>query len=633
MEQCSTEGTRVVCLCFRTEEQARNLLTFAALFAQSPEISYELVHSPGRDGSPAGRLAPWLEGLRHDFEDAASAERVRLRDVSRNHREASFDIALGAPWLILVSTDDHDRSADRFARSLFLEPSATSLLVHGRVNAPPRRMLMPAEGLAEEDGFRDVVQLLRSATPDLGAVGITSVDHDQAPIDVIQSHLKSLASPDSYVSMVRRRSSEAALLAAAAKTPHDIVLSDALPGPIPGGISRRTIPARLLRRSQKPVVLVNRPAPPMAQRALALGTRLFKVLPTLTAPQRAQIYAELRRSARADTDFLFMIVASASLAALGLRLDSAVVIIGAMLVAPLMSPIVGAGLAVSQGDGKLLRLSVKSVARGIAMAVGAATILGLLLPPGAPTGEMLKRANPTLLDLAVAVASGLTGAYALSRKGVASSLPGVAIAVSLVPPLATTGIAMTMGEPRIAVGSFLLFSVNLAAVAASSGVMFLWMGFRPEAGHLGRRQLFNRGFAGLGTLLVAVSIPLALVAFSAGSPTGLDDRLESSVAAAVERELGGELTSIEAAREDEALLLEIEVQAPSAPGKDAVAKLQSIVEGAAGEPVELSIRVQLVIAATAGDQGAEAPGTAAVSAPGIGLLFPGSQAATRQGNR
>lgn len=150
MEQCSTEGTRVVCLCFRTEEQARNLLTFAALFAQSPEISYELVHSPGRDGSPAGRLAPWLEGLRHDFEDAASAERVRLRDVSRNYREASFDIALGAPWLILVSTDDHDRSADRFARSLFLEPSATSLLVHGRVNAPPRRMLMPAEGLAEE---------------------------------------------------------------------------------------------------------------------------------------------------------------------------------------------------------------------------------------------------------------------------------------------------------------------------------------------------------------------------------------------------------------------------------------------------------------------------------------------------
>jgi uncharacterized hydrophobic protein (TIGR00271 family) len=321
--------------------------------------------------------------------------------------------------------------------------------------------------------------------------------------------------------------------------------------------------------------------------------RVSGVLPTIPAAQRATIYSNVRRSARGDTDFLFMIVASTSLAALGLRLDSPVVIIGAMLVAPLMSPIVAAGLAVAQGDGKLLTMAIRSVLRGIALAIAASFVLGLVLPSGEVTAEMLKRTNPTLLDLGVAIASGSAGAYALSRKGVASSLPGVAIAVSLVPPLATVGMALAMREPDVAGGSMLLFLVNLAAVAATASLMFVWMGFSPEVGRIGRSRTFGKGVAGLGAMLVAVTIPLIWAAIQLGGDGPSQGAAEAALYASAD-EAGARVLEVEVAKVDEGLTVTAAVEVAEPLGANVIAAIHGEVERAAGTTVVLTIRSEIV---------------------------------------
>ncbi len=115
------------------------------------------------------------------------------------------------------------------------------------------------------------------------------------------------------------------------------------------------------------------------------------------------------------------------------------------------------------------------------------------------------------LDLGVALASGAAGAYALSRKGVSAALPGVAIAAALVPPLATVGIGLSLGQGQIAGGALLLFLTNLVAIIAAGGLVFLWLGFRPLPGQEARTRVFQGGAIGIVLLLVAVTIPLGIL--------------------------------------------------------------------------------------------------------------------------
>jgi len=137
--------------------------------------------------------------------------------------------------------------------------------------------------------------------------------------------------------------------------------------------------------------------------------------------------------------------------------------------------------------------------------------MGLAVPDGSPTAEMLARTYPTLLDLGVALVCGAAGAYALCRKDVSASLPGVAIAAALMPPLTTVGLGLAMGSSRIADGAVVLFLANLVAISAAGGLVFLWLGFRPELGKQKRRRVFRSGALGMVALLVAVlAVPGAL---------------------------------------------------------------------------------------------------------------------------
>jgi uncharacterized hydrophobic protein (TIGR00271 family) len=242
------------------------------------------------------------------------------------------------------------------------------------------------------------------------------------------------------------------------------------------------------------------------------GTAMFKgwsfldkLLPTLTREDRIEAYRQVRRSGRPNRDFYSMIALSAGIASLGLLLNSTAVIIGAMLVAPLMSAIIGMGMAIIQGDMRFLMLTCKGVVRGAAVAVLAGFLFGFINFEGEVTQEVLNRTEPSSLDLAVALISGVAAAYALSRKNVANSLPGVAIAVALVPPLATIGVCLSIGLWGLAYGAFKLFLSNLVAIVFASAVVFASLGFKPNIDTTQdhrRLKVFQRSFLASGILVV-----------------------------------------------------------------------------------------------------------------------------------
>jgi uncharacterized hydrophobic protein (TIGR00271 family) len=217
-----------------------------------------------------------------------------------------------------------------------------------------------------------------------------------------------------------------------------------------------------------------------------------------------ELFQLLRENARVTPDFVILMLASSLLAGFGLVLSSAAVIIGAMVLAPLMAPIVSLSMGILRRDTRLLRQSGRTIAIGVLLALSAAALLALITPLQRVTAEIDARLHPSLLDLAVAVISGIAAAYAHARESVIKSLPGVAIAVALVPPLAVAGIGLGWGDLRIFGGAALLFLTNLVGIAATAALTFLVLGYAPI--HTAVRGL--RVLA-LATLLMALPLTVS----------------------------------------------------------------------------------------------------------------------------
>lgn len=235
--------------------------------------------------------------------------------------------------------------------------------------------------------------------------------------------------------------------------------------------------------------------------------------PNLTASERAEVYQRMHRAARPNIDFFILIGLAAMIATLGLLQGSPAVIIGAMLVAPLMSPILAIAMAIVRGNVYLLRLSAAAALLGVVLAISLGIAVTLVTPAGVVTEEILARTRPNLLDLLVALASGAAGGYAIARKEVATALPGVAIAAALVPPLGVVGYGTATAQLDIAGGSLLLFSTNLISIVFASAVVFLLLGFRPTQAR--RTEQVRIGFIFSLIALVLISIPLTTFSITA----------------------------------------------------------------------------------------------------------------------
>lgn len=202
---------------------------------------------------------------------------------------------------------------------------------------------------------------------------------------------------------------------------------------------------------------------------------------------------------------------SSGIAALGLMNDSAAVVIGAMLVAPLMTPIMAFASALVQTWSRRLFESFSIVIAGAFLGISVGWLTSMIIPrigPDTPLPEqVLARTSPNLADLGIALLAGAAGAYVTVRSEAGSALPGVGIAVALVPPLATVGITLGADRGELAFGALLLFVTNFAAIALAAGLTFALAGFIPPKERLRQRTF---GLIATTLLVLAVAIPLGL---------------------------------------------------------------------------------------------------------------------------
>jgi uncharacterized hydrophobic protein (TIGR00271 family) len=209
----------------------------------------------------------------------------------------------------------------------------------------------------------------------------------------------------------------------------------------------------------------------------------------------------MEQLAKPSADFFVLLAAATLIADLGLFEDSATVIIGAMLIAPLMRPLMAFAYGSLIAEGGLLRRSLKTIVSGILLVIALGYCVAIALHSIDLTKEMLARTRPTLIDLAVACVAGATGAYCQTKQELSASLAGVAISVALVPPLSLVGVGLAAGSFEVARGAGLLFLTNFVGITGFAAIVFLVRGYSQF--HEAKRGLLASAIA-----ILLLTIPL-----------------------------------------------------------------------------------------------------------------------------
>jgi len=210
------------------------------------------------------------------------------------------------------------------------------------------------------------------------------------------------------------------------------------------------------------------------------------------------------------TRFVSLMMLSTAIAVFGILGDSTAVVIGAMLVAPLMFPVLGGAAAIVMGWPRRIVSRALLVAAGSLLAVLLAAAISFLIPGRATPlpAELMARTSPNLLDLGIALAAGAAGAYGQVRRHASDVLTGVAVAVALVPPLAVVGITLQLTEWQLALGSTLLFLANVVGIVIAASATFLAAGFVPGRNPLKGHTQILRGVSWAAIATIIVVLPM-----------------------------------------------------------------------------------------------------------------------------
>lgn len=284
---------------------------------------------------------------------------------------------------------------------------------------------------------------------------------------------------------------------------------------------------------------------------------------------------------------------STSIATLGLLTDSPAVIIGAMLVAPLMSPILAIGLASVIGDSRILKDAISALLRGALLAIALSFLLSVIninlpiLYLQQMPEEVLSRTHPSPIDLMIALAGGFAAAYALTRENLSAALPGVAIATALMPPLCTIGIGLAFNNMEIAGGATLLFITNAVTIAFAAGLVFFLRGFGSRRIRREKRlpqSLFLS--AGLMTLLL---IPLTFYSFRFFEEASYNRQIREIITDRVTSINGSELDEMSLQRSAEGLEIVLTIRTNRLLRYDQVVALQESLVNELNQPVSLKV--------------------------------------------
>ncbi len=405
----------------------------------------------------------------------------------------------------------------RWHQKVFRAAPCQVAVVKGEVPAGEgtSRILVASEGETDSDQRLAIARSLQLAKAlETEKVGLLYVrpDDDEVAAEIAERHLSQLAKTkhDKSAEIVPRSILADSLCDGIRQIP-DLGFDVLLVGTRKEKVIRSLfLDLDLGPQEVAPSIVAVRAAVPLTVRVWG-GVTLWvrSKVPQIDRERRVKLVDDLQLNSQFNFDFGALISLSTLIAALGLVRDSGAVVIGAMLVAPLMTPLVAMGFALVQGNLKLIRSALRSVSWGFAIALLIGASIGLMLRLFAPgleiSEQMADRGSPNFLDLVVALASGVAAAYAMGRPNLISALPGVAIAAALVPPIATSGLALTMGDLTLAGGASLLFFTNIVAIVLGTAITFWCVGISTRISEGRPAQIWPRywliGFVVLSILL------------------------------------------------------------------------------------------------------------------------------------
>ncbi|MDY6873476.1 MAG: DUF389 domain-containing protein [Chloroflexota bacterium] len=321
---------------------------------------------------------------------------------------------------------------------------------------------------------------------------------------------------------------------------------------------------------------------------------LSQYIQPLSSKRRQEITDYIRTAASPGFDYFFFVVLSGAIATLGLVNDSPAVIIGAMVVAPLMSPILGVGMGSITADAKLAQNSLSALVRGalISILLSALLTLANVYLPFVPSlseipHEVLTRTQPTPNDLVIALAGGLAAAYALAQPQLSAALPGVAIATALMPPLSVIGIGIALGRWDIAGGAALLFLTNAVTIAFAATLVFFLEGFSPkykmEEGKLPRTLT-------VAAILTAVLLILLIFVGARSVTLAQENRLINNIVQTELQEMNdAELVELNINKTEKEIQLDLTVSSSIPPSYSDVVTLQEVLVARLDKPVSLVV--------------------------------------------
>jgi uncharacterized hydrophobic protein (TIGR00271 family) len=316
----------------------------------------------------------------------------------------------------------------------------------------------------------------------------------------------------------------------------------------------------------------------------------------LTDARKIEVLSELEQSASPGFDYFLLVTLSCVIATFGLITNSAAVIIGAMLVAPLMSPILGLSLASVAGERAMFQRAFIALFEGAILAVGLSALLSwaaYVLPLGVLIElpqEVISRTRPSPFDLGVALAGGAAAAYALAEPRLSAALPGVAIATALMPPLCTVGIGIALSNQGVALGAFLLFLTNAVTISFAGIVVFLALGFRPIIGSEVTLGLPRSLIISL-ILVLITTVPLAVLTVRFVAQTSLERRIREAVAYEISTLSNPQLVAVDTTVEGDGLLLVVTVRTSTQPAYSQVVAMQKAIAAR----LQRTIALQLIV--------------------------------------
>jgi uncharacterized hydrophobic protein (TIGR00271 family) len=324
---------------------------------------------------------------------------------------------------------------------------------------------------------------------------------------------------------------------------------------------------------------------------------LGKWIRPLTTARRTEVLEQLSRDSSPGFDFFLLVFLSSSIATFGLITNSGAVIIGAMLIAPLMSPIIALSLASIQGEGRIFRRAVMALLEGAALAILLSALLAWIakiLPFGFLVelpAEIIARIRLSPLDVGIALAGGAAAAYALAQPHLSAALPGVAIATALMPPLCDVGIGIAIGRWDITMGALLLFLTNLASISFAGIMVSAALGFRPRYRAEAERHI-SRSMITSALLVLAVTFPLIVLSLRAVSEANLARQVREAVENHIDLLDNADLVEFTYEQVGTQLNLEITIRSSDEPTHEELVGLQSSIATYHQHPV--SLRLQYV---------------------------------------